>query len=244
MMRHSREHGSPEDQYLSYGDVCLTVEDINCLKADDWLTDNNIAFYEEYLEHVELVRHPSANIILLRPSISYLIACTQDLSTIMSALPPLRGATHIFIPINDNPNPEVAEGGTHWSLLVVGVADRVAFHYDSLQDTNDPQARDMTRRLESLLGSRLRFMWLPDTPQQENTADCGVHVCMNMKYLLLHRLLQGFSYQSVDMSMGGKRQDASHGRREMLKLIEKLRSRALRSGSPGGGKENSPPRIA
>lgn len=243
MMRHSREHGSPEDQYLSYGDVCLTVEDINCLKTDDWLTDNNIAFYEEFLEH-ELKKHPDSKIILLRPSISYLIACTQDLSTITAALPPLREATHIFIPINDNPNPEVAEGGTHWSLLVVGVIDKVAFHYDSLQDTNDPQARSMARRLEILLGSKLRYVWLADTPQQENTADCGMHVCMNMKHLLLHRLLQGTPHQIVDMSMGGKRQDASHGRREMLKLIEKIRSRAMRSGSPGGGKENSPPRVA
>lgn len=243
-MRHSREHGSPEDAYLSYKDVCLTVEDINCLKTDDWLTDNNIAFYEEYLEHVELAQHENARIILLRPSISYLIACTQDLSTITSALPPLKEASHIFIPINDNPNPEVAEGGTHWSLLVVGVVDKVAFHYDSLQDTNDPQARDMTRRLEVLLGSKLRFMWLPDTPQQENTTDCGVHVCMNMQYLLLRRLLRASPHQAVEMSMAGKRQDASHGRKDMLKIIEKLRSTAIRSGSPGGRKENSPPRIA
>jgi len=242
MMRHSREHGNPEDCYLTYYDVRLTVEDINCLK-DDWLTDNNIAFYEEYLEHAELVKYPSSKIILLRPSISYLIAYAQDLSAIASALPPLREASHIFLPINDNPNPEVAEGGTHWSLLVVGVANRVAFHYDSLQEGNNAQARDITRRLEVLLNKRLGFFGLPDTPQQENSMDCGMHVCMTMYHLLVHRLLQASASESVDMSMGNKRQDASQGRKEMLKLIEKLRFRAIRSGSPSG-KENSPPRIA
>lgn len=154
----------------------------------------------------------------------------QDLSAIASALPPLKEASHIFLPINDNPNPDVAEGGTHWSLLVVGVANRVAFHYDSLQDGNDAQARAITRRLEFLLGKRLGFYGLPDTPQQENSMDCGMHVCMTMHHLLVHRLLQASASQSVDMSMGtcNKRQDASQGRKEMLKLIEKLRFRAIR----------------
>lgn len=110
----------------------------------------------------------------------------------------------------------------------MGVADRSAFHYDSLQDGNDAQAREITRRLEALLGTRLRFLGLPDTPQQENSMDCGMHVCMNMKHLLLSRLLQASARENVNMSLGGKRQDAAHGRREMLKLIEKLRSRAIR----------------
>jgi sentrin-specific protease 8 len=39
---------SPEDAYLSYHDVRLTKEDVDMLK-DDWLTDNNIAFWEEWV---------------------------------------------------------------------------------------------------------------------------------------------------------------------------------------------------
>jgi len=38
---------APEDAYLSYYDVRLTREDISVLK-NDWLTDNVIAFWEEY----------------------------------------------------------------------------------------------------------------------------------------------------------------------------------------------------
>lgn len=174
MSRH-REEARPEEHYLSYHDVCLTVEDIKCLK-DDWLTDNNISFYEEYLEHENLSKYPSSHIFLLRPSIVYLILNTQDPRSIESALPPIRNATHIFLPINDNPNPEQAEGGSHWSLLVVGVKDRVAFHYDSLMDGNAYVAKEVTKKLEQLLECNLRYYTLPETPQQENSSDCGVHV--------------------------------------------------------------------
>ena len=152
----------------------------------------------------------------------------KDYQSIVSALPQFKDFTHIFLPINDNPNPDVAEGGSHWSLLVVGLQDRVAFHYDSLMEGNEKVAREVTRKLEALLGRRIRFYSLPDTPQQANSSDCGVHVCLTMKHLLLKRLLQAPSSQNVDMSMSGKRQDATQGRKEMLKLIERLRARAIR----------------
>ena len=44
--RDSGEDLRYDDPYLSYHDVCLRKEDIDCLR-DDWLTDNNIAFWEE-----------------------------------------------------------------------------------------------------------------------------------------------------------------------------------------------------
>ncbi|KAI5810221.1 Ulp1 protease family protein [Peziza echinospora] len=197
-----------------------------------------------YLEREELIHYPNSKIILLRPSIAYMIQNTEvrNFRGIEQALPPLREASHLFLPINDNPNPAIAEGGSHWSLLVVGLQDRVAFHYDSMMDGNDRFAREVTKKLEVLLNRRMSFYSLPDTPQQDNSSDCGMHVCMTMKHLLLRRLLQAPASQNVDMSMAGKRQDATQGRKDMLKLIEKLRSRAIRSGSPGG-KENSPPRL-
>ncbi|KAF8472765.1 hypothetical protein BDZ91DRAFT_448849 [Kalaharituber pfeilii] len=229
MMR-NREERRPSDIFLKYHGICLTVDEVNCLK-DDWLTDNNISFYQEYLEHHELKKYPSSKIILLRPAMVEMIKSINNsnaLAAVQTGLPGLKEASHIFLPINDNPNPEVAEGGSHWSLLVVGVYDGVAFHYDSLMDSNDAVARKVNSLLQKLLDQKLRFLSLPDTPQQENSMDCGMHVCMNMKHLLLNRLLLATSKESVDMSMGGRRQDATQGRRDMLKLIEKLRAKALR----------------
>jgi len=44
---------APEDAYLSYYDVRLTKLDVDSVK-NDWLTDNAISFWEEYLERERL----------------------------------------------------------------------------------------------------------------------------------------------------------------------------------------------
>ncbi len=70
-----------------------------------------------------------------------------------------------------------AEGGSHWTLLLVSIIDGVSFHYDSLGDANDREARSTTMKFEQLLGKRLRFIPMQDAPQQENGSDCG-RVCL------------------------------------------------------------------
>jgi sentrin-specific protease 8 len=144
------------------------------------------------------------------------------------ALRHLTHASHIFCPINDNTDTSQAEGGTHWSLLVVGIQDRIAFHYDSLASCNHIPATAVHRMLERVLGFSLSFANLTDTPQQDNCMDCGVHVCWAMKHLLLRRLLLAERRTEVDMSLGGKRLNAQKLRREMYMIAESLRKRANR----------------
>jgi sentrin-specific protease 8 len=153
---------------------------------------------------------------------------TPDPLTLREALPDFTNTTHIFLPINDCRNVEVAEGGSHWSLLLVSVIDGVAFHYDSLTPSNFDDARMASYKLGLLLGSKLRFMNLEDSPQQENSSDCGVFVCILMRHLLLKRLLSANAKEKVSMSMGGKSVDASGGRKEMLKIIEGFRKEGER----------------
>ncbi|KAH8147370.1 uncharacterized protein LAJ45_08526 [Morchella importuna] len=241
---HRDDNFRPEDPYLSYHDICLTREDIDCLK-NDWLTDNNISFWEEYLEHEKLSKQSSSKIILLRPSMAFLLKSTNDPMSLRTALPDVRSASHIFLPINDCRNPAIPEGGSHWSLLVVGVRDRVAFHYDSLSPANYTEARMVVHKLEPLLGFQLRLSNIEDTPQQDNGSDCGVHVCWAMKHLLVRRLLAVEAEKEVNMSLGGKRVDANGVRKEMLKVCEALRKKASRSQSPKKSSEGrtSPPRI-
>jgi sentrin-specific protease 8 len=235
---------SPEKSYLSYYDVCLTVEDMKSLKSD-WLTDNNIAFWEEYLEHETLGRYPQARIVLLRPSMTFLLMKNPNVESIASALPPMNKVTHIFMPINDNRNVNQAEGGSHWSLLLVSALDGVAFHYDSLGGSNYSEANLATRKMSELLKRPLRFIHLEDCPQQENGSDCGVFVCLLMRHLLVKRLLSANAREKVSMSMAGKMVDSSGGRKEMLRIIENLRKegerRRSRSASPFSSK--TPPRI-
>ncbi|KAI4205121.1 MAG: hypothetical protein LQ346_001518 [Caloplaca aetnensis] len=201
--------------------------DVNSLK-DDWLTDNVITFWEEYLEREHLVHFRHAKVVLLRPSMSFMLIQTPNPLTLREALPDFTRVTHIFLPINDNRNPSVSEGGSHWSLLVVSVADGVAFHYDSLNPANKAEAISTTKKLGTLLNKELRFLDLPDSPRQENGYDCGVFVCMEMKHLLLKKLLMAHSQEKIDMSMGGKAIDAARARKDMFRVMEGFRKEGER----------------
>lgn len=142
-----------------------------------------------YLEHEVLTSFPQAHINLIRPSMSFLLIQTPDPLTIRDALPDLSRTTHIFLPINDNTNPAVAEGGSHWSLLLVSVVDGVAFSYDSMSGANEVEAQRTCEKIAKLLGRELKFLALRESPQQENGSDCGVLVCTIMEYLLVKKLL-------------------------------------------------------
>lgn len=218
--RHPLSKLAPDDAYLSYYDVRLTREDVDSIR-DDWLTDNAIAFWEEYLERERLsTDFPRANVVLLRPSMSFMLQKTPNPLELKDALPDFAKTTHVFLPVNDCRSVTVAEGGSHWSLLLVSVVDGVAFHYDSLSPSNYNDARTVASKISQLLGKPLRFIHLEDTPQQDNGMDCGVYVCLLMQHLLLSKLLRAHSQEKVSMSMRGKEVNASGGRKEMLKIIE------------------------
>lgn len=193
-----------------------------CLGYDQTTLRTHL-FVDRYLEHEHLSRYPLSHIVLLRPSMSFMLIQTPDPTTLREALPDFTRTTHIFLPINDCRNVEIAEGGTHWSLLVVCVVDGSSFHYDSLQPSNRNEAIMASRKLGQLLGKELKFMDLLDSPRQENSGDCGVFVCAEMRHLLVQRLLQADSKHAVNVSLGGKVIDAAGVRREILKIIEFFR---------------------
>ncbi|KAI9728927.1 MAG: hypothetical protein M1828_000012 [Chrysothrix sp. TS-e1954] len=247
--RVSRRFGdslAPDEAYLSYYDVRLMREDVNCIKHD-WLNDNVIAFWEEYLEREKLSAFPTARINLLRPSMVFLLNQTSDPLSLKEALPAFENSSHVFLPINDSNSPEVAEAGTHWSLLLVSIIDAVAFHYDSLHHSNSSYAMTACHKISLLLRRPLRFIELNDSPQQENGSDCGVFVCLEMQYLLVNRLLKRDSREQVTMSMRDPGVDAGKGRKEILRLIDSFRKEGKsrsRSRSPRQSFDSkSPPRI-
>ncbi|OCK80429.1 cysteine proteinase [Lepidopterella palustris CBS 459.81] len=245
--RHFGDNLAPDDTYLIYHDVRLTKLDMDSIR-NDWFTDNAIAFWEEYLEHERLKAYPQANISLLRPSMSFMLMSTPNPLTLKDVLPNFSATTHIFLPINDCQNVEQVEGGSHWSLLLVSILDGVAFHYDSMSPSNDTHARKVAKNMGQLLGKPLQFINMDDAPQQENGSDCGVFVCLIMQHLLLRRLLKVDAKEKVSMSMAGRGVNATHGRKQMLKIIDGFRKEGerRRSTSPSHkdhSKSKSPPRI-
>ncbi|CAM0140476.1 hypothetical protein VKS41_006495 [Umbelopsis sp. WA50703] len=168
---------------LQYGDVVLRQSDYATLAEGQWLNDTIIEFHSEYLEREVIPRN--AKILLLRPATVHLIAHIPDPSQLHSALPPnLNQSQAIFIPINDG-KPNIANSGSHWSLLVFLKAASTFYYYDSLQNANINSARITARQLTPLLGLRqhpqLVSMW---TPQQPNGADCGVCVIAMTDFLV------------------------------------------------------------
>lgn len=176
-----------------------------------------------YLEREELKKYPASHIVLLRPSMAFMLMQTPNPLELKAALPDFTRTTHIFLPINDARNVSVAEGGSHWSLLLVSVLDGVAFHYDSLSPSNYEPAKHASKQLSALLGRPFRFMNLDDSPQQDNGSDCGVYVCILMRHLLMKKLLCANAREKVSMSMGGKLVDAAGGRKEISRTIEGFR---------------------
>lgn len=181
-----------------------------------------------YLEHEFLAQYKTSNIVLLRPSMSFMLLQTPDPRTLRQALPDFSRTTHVFLPINDCHNVTQAEGGTHWSLLLISIVDGIAFHYDSLAYGNHDEARYVTAQFSKLLGRPLAWQHLRDSPQQDGGSDCGVFVCMNMRHLLLKRLLMAGAHEKVSMSLGGRKVDPSAARKEMAKIIEGFRKEGER----------------
>jgi sentrin-specific protease 8 len=166
--------------------------------------------------------------VLLRPSMSYMLMNSPDPLTLKEVLPDFTATTHVFLPINDNVDVTQAEGGSHWSLLLVSIIDGVSFHYDSMGNANDREAQSTTRKLEQLLGKQLRYIPMLDSPQQENGSDCGVFVCVLMRHLLLKRLLRADASRKISMSMKDTHVQARDGRKNMLKVIEERKKEGER----------------
>ena len=117
--------------------------------------------------------------MLVRPSVAFLIQQTPGTyfaTTLIRSLGNLNSATtklehrtlsvvplslrtnSSFLPVNNNPDPSVPEGGSHWSLLAVDNEHGAALHYDSLNGANEGEARATTQKLASLLRHRITLL--------------------------------------------------------------------------------------
>jgi len=137
--------------------------------------------------------------------------------------------THIFVPINEGGI--TGEDGVHWSLVVISLADGVAFHYNSSPILQI--AEETVHQIERLAGKPLRFAELSNVPQQRNGNDCGIYMCMFMEELLVNRLLMKDSSEKVSMSLKKWNFHPKSARKRMRHIIRQERERALRKADHG-----------
>jgi sentrin-specific protease 8 len=171
---------------LSHGDVVLIGSDLAILRGPRLINDRIIAFYFAHLS----AGLYSEDLLLLPPSIPYLLSILPDPDSVAAVADPLRLASRrlVLLPVNDNPDASVAEGGSHWTLLVLVLDSATSpsaprfVHHDSLRDApNLPIAARLADVLRPLLqgpGSVSGTVPLVQghTPRQTNGCDCGVYV--------------------------------------------------------------------
>lgn len=169
---------NPDDKILSYGDVVLHRSDLEILRSPYFINDRLIEFYFTHLSS----SHSSAAageglLLLVPPSISFWLShCPNTASRIEAATPlGLQDRDLVLFTVNNNVDVTLAEGGTHWSLLVYERGDNVFVHHDSCNGMNYQHARRLYDAVKIFFGGDPRFI-VGKTPQQRNGYDCGVYV--------------------------------------------------------------------
>lgn len=132
-----------------------------------------------------------------------------------------------LLAVNDNPDAEQAEGGSHWSLLAYCAADNTFRHYTSLRGLN----REAASRVFAAAARPGSTLVEQATPQQANGYDCGLYVLA-----LAHTLCQRFSERRQGMTFevapgAITPERAAALRQEVLDLIR----RKVRAAEAAGG---------
>ncbi|KAK9240824.1 hypothetical protein V1525DRAFT_394006 [Lipomyces kononenkoae] len=214
------------DIILEYYDVSVYKADFDNLRDDQWFNDNNLTFWYEYLERSEVytsLEHPE-EIVLLRPSMVFLLAQSANPFDLEGVLPLLNKTRFIFLPINNNADVDLAEGGSHWSLLVVDTKRKTGYYYDTLEDINVQEAEIVAKKLTKLLKIGKMILYSMPTPQQTNGSDCGVMVCM-LTSNVLQKIVDAGVSEDLDMHIAENAISPSRGRQLMSYTILDLISK-------------------
>ena len=173
---------------FTYGSVTMKTQDVRLFSGSYWLNDQCLSFYIEYLSR----KYRLPRVLLLEPAASFLIGMENDPEDLRIGLNRLDLDTPelLFLPINDNTDPETS-GGSHWTLLVLSKSTWTGYHFNSLGagGCNLSQARLVACRLGSLLCAprALPIQEVTVTPPQANSYDCGLYV-LSITETLLHDL--------------------------------------------------------
>ena len=111
-------------------------------------------------------------------------------------LPDLAEVTHVFFLVLDI-------NQTHWSLVIISIVEQLVVHYISQlrpYRNQDVVKSLVTRAAEWCWWTKVKIEEMEGALGQSSTNEnCGVYVCITMRYLLIRRLLQADPRQQVSI---------------------------------------------
>uniref|UniRef100_A0A8D8YM40 Sentrin-specific protease 8 n=1 Tax=Cacopsylla melanoneura TaxID=428564 RepID=A0A8D8YM40_9HEMI len=190
---------------LSYHDTVLHQSDIAILQGSDWLNDEIIAFYLEYLEREV---YPNKGMLFISPQVTQCLKQVQK-EDLKIFLDPILSSSHhhILFALNDSDSLD-KPGGSHWSLLIYNRTNDEYFHADSFQGTNSREATKLAHNLHSYFNpaetNQPPFVKQVITAQQKNGYDCGLYLLANLE-------------MAVKVVQAGRRLDELHIDQTLIK---------------------------
>ncbi|KAK9840308.1 hypothetical protein WJX74_007279 [Apatococcus lobatus] len=187
---------------LSYHDVLLRQQDVDLLRGNRWLNDQIISFCFEFLQQ-EVVKN-NYDVLLMGPSIAFLLQSADEaLAEVITQPLQLDQRQLILFPINNNPEVNVANGGSHWSLMTYERNRSVFSHFTSMAGANDHPAQSLASRMKSLLRDPGATWCVATTPQQKNGDDCGVYTAAMAEEAVV-MFLQRASLEQLEVTLEKK----------------------------------------
>lgn len=209
----------PDEVVVSYHESLLRRSDVDILLGPQWLNDQIISFYLEYLEH-DRFADCKDRLLFVSPEVTQCLKMLPK-DEIGIFLDPLgaQDKSFVFFPLNDHQYDSA--GGTHWSLVVYSRPEQKFLYIDSAKGSNWSTSKRFAANVWEALGCDEATVTLDTVPcfQQENSYDCGIHVLFNVEKCAEHAVKEGNLADVVAIYEGlrpiGKRE-------EILGLIEQL----------------------
>ena len=163
---------------LTYYSATLRQEDLMLVSPGNWLNDQVILFYFEYLTH----SHCREDCILIDPCTAFVILIEDDLEDLQESLSQLDFSRKKFVilPVIDHLN-RATRGGSHWTLLVMDIQVGAAYYYDSMNGDgrNKSNALNILEKFSRVLRIDVPNLEIIRIKYpQNNGCDCGVYVLM------------------------------------------------------------------
>ena len=192
---------SDEEEIILSTDNCsITKTDIATLNPHVYLNDLIISFYYEVLQK----KYHSDLITLLDPAVSQSIILDvnddednlKDLKNCIFIPLQLDKKKFIFAPVNDNTKLQYTCSGSHWTLNLVDVDNKVIYYLDSnLGDVSN--AHTFHKKFEKLFGKKFEFIYaLQNEKYQTNSYDCGMFLLGFSEVLMKHIVNNGLKIKN------------------------------------------------